>query len=143
MLKPQGHTVRFPKEGGPPGEHGSVAFDGKAWKAFLKEISQDDRATVQAAMLRWCRFGPSHLPQERFKFMSRYEKGGASVRVDGFKGRQARFYGTTAQVDGKPMFLVTGVDPAKKQNTADPAILKAAGKAAFDITNPATTRKSK
>ncbi len=133
MLKPDGYTIRFPKEGGPPGEHGSVAFKEKHWKMFQKEIKLEARAQVEAVMKAWCRFGPRDLPPQKFKFETHYQKGGKSARIDAFKGWQVRFYGTTAQIDGKPMFLITGADLSKKKNQADQDILEAAGKAAYQL----------
>ena len=143
MLKPTGYTIRFPREGGPPGEHGSVAIQDKDWKLFLKEANAKGRSQIEAVMRAWCRFGPNDFPDSKFKFESRYEKGGKSVRIDAFKGHQVRFYGTTVQVAGKPMFLVTGCDFSKKQTPANQNLLKAAGKAAFELINMSNDRQKK
>lgn len=142
MLKPEGYTIRFPAEGGPAGKHGSVAFDDKLWKSFGK-APEKGKAQIEAIMKMWCRFGPSDLPESKFKFQDRYEKGGKGVRIDEFKGWQVRFYGTTVEVDGKPMFLVTGADLAKKRTRADPDILNAAGKAAYNLVYPEKNRPKK
>lgn len=142
MLKPQGHTIRFPKEGGPPGEHGSVAFNDKEWKLF-QEANPKGRAQVEAVMRAWCRFGPKDLPNAKFRFEKHFQKGGKSARIDAFKGWQVRFYGTTAQIGGKPMFLVTGSDTAKKRDPADQATLDAAGRAALGLLNTSNDRQKK
>jgi hypothetical protein len=143
MLKPTGYTIRFPKEGGPPGEHGSVAIKDKDWKLFLKEANANGRSQIEAVMRTWCRFGPNDFPESKFKFELRYEKGGKSVRIDAFKGHQVRFYGTTVQVDGKAMFLITGHDFSKKQTQADQDALKAAGKTAFNLIHTSNDRQKK
>ena len=143
MLKPTGYTIRFPKEGGPPGEHGSVAMKDKDWNLFLKETNARGRSQIEAVMRTWCRFGPNDLPDSKFKFETRYENGGKSIRIDAFKGHQVRLYGSTVQVEGKAMFLVTGHDFSKKQNQADRDILKAAGKAAFNLTHTSNDRQMK
>lgn len=143
MLKPEGYTIRFPREGGPPGEHGSVAIKDKDWKTFLKEANTQGRAQIEAVMRNWCRFGPRDFPESKFRFELHYQKGGKSVRIDAFKGRQVRFYGFTTEIDGKPMFLVTGSDFSKKRNPADPDTLESAGKAALHILKTFKNGKSK
>ena len=143
MLKPSGYSIRFPREGGPPGDHGSVAIKDKDWTLFLKETNLKGRAQIEAVMKAWCRFGPKDLPNSKFRFEKHYQKGGKNVRIDAFKGHQVRFYGTTTEVDGKPMFLVTGSDFAKKQNPADQDTLDAAGKAALGLINTSNDRQKK
>ncbi len=143
MLIPSGYIIRFPREGGPPGDHGSVAIKDKDWKLLLKEANPKGRAQIEAVMRAWCRFGPKDLPISKFRFELHYQKGGKSVRVDAFKGHQVRLYGTTTQVDGKPMFLVTGSDFAKKQTAADQETLEAAGKAALGLIKPSNDRQKK
>lgn len=143
MLKPIGYTIRFPKEGGTPGEHGSVAIKDKDWKLFLKEANPKGRAQIEAVAKAWCRFGPKDLPKDKFRFELHYDKGGKSVRIDAMKGHQVRFYGTTASVDGQPMFLVTGTDFSKKRTPADQDTLNAAGKAALGLLNTSNDRQKK
>lgn len=143
MLTPTGYTVRFPKEDGPAGDHGSVAIKDKDWKLFLKEANPKGRAQIEAVMRTWCRFGPRDLPKEKFRFEKHYENGGRSVRVDAFKGHQVRFYGTTMQVEDKPMFLVTGTDFSKKKTPMDQELLNAVGKAALGLIDTLKDRQKK
>lgn len=143
MLKPNGYTIRFPREDGPPGEHGSVAIKDKDWKMFLKEANPKGRAQIEAVMKAWCRFGPKDLPEKKFRFEEHFKKGGKNVRIDAFKGHQVRFYGMTVQVDGKPMFLVTGGDYAKKRDPANRGALKSAGESAFGLLNTSNDRQKK
>lgn len=84
-------------------------------------------------MKAWCRCGPRDLPPKKFKFETQYQKDRKNTRIEAFKGWQVRFFGTTVEVDGKPMFLVTGADLSKKRTKGDQDILKAAGKAAHDL----------
>lgn len=142
MLKPDGYTIRFPCQDGPPGEHGSIAFKDKHWKIF-QEVQLKARAQLEAAMKAWCRFGPTHLPPQKFKFETHFQKDGKSTRIDVFKGWQVRFYGATAEVAGKPMFLITGIDLSKKKNQADQDILQVAGKAAHELRHTANDRQKK
>lgn len=143
MLKPTGYVIRFPREGGQPGEHGSVAIKDKDWKLFLKEANPRGRAQIEAVMRSWCRFGPTDLPKAKFRFELHFQKGGKSVRIDAFKGHQVRFYGTTVEVEGKPMFLVTGNDFSKKRDPADRDLLDAAGSAALGLVNTSNDRHKK
>jgi len=55
------------------------------------------------------------------------------VRLQAFKPWQLRAYWFRREVNGKSTIFITGVDPAKKQDRADPEILKAAGKEAVRI----------
>lgn len=87
------------------------------------------RVTMQA----WAERGPRDIPDAKFKFEGHYESAGKSVRVEVFKTRHVRFYGAAVQSGNKPLFLVTGVDAAKKQDKGDKDILKAAGKAAHQL----------
>ena len=132
MPAPPGYTIRFPKQGSAPAKHGSIAFKDKHWKVF-QAVNQEARAQVASVMRAWCDRGPIDIPHTKFKFQQWYERHGRKVRIDTFKGHQVRFYGATTQIDGKPMFLVTGCDTAKKDHDADDEILKAAGKAAFQL----------
>lgn len=94
-------------------------------------------------MMAWTRHGPADLPPQKFKFETQYKKNNKNARVDVFKGWQVRLYGTTMQIDSKPMFLVTGIDVAKKKDEADQKKLEAAGKAAHELVHPATNRQRK
>ena len=143
MLKPTGYTIRFPKEGGPPGDHGSIAIKDKDWKLFLKEANTKGRSQIEAVMRTWCRFGPKDLPNAKFRFEKHYEKGGKSVRIDAFKGHQVRFYGTTVQVEDKPMFLVAGADFSKKRDPMDQEFLNAVGKTALGLIDTSNDRQKK
>ena len=132
MKIPSGYTIRFPREGGPPGEHGSIAFNGRYWKMFNK-VDAKARAQLEAAMRTWCRFGPLDMPDSKFKFEGRHRKGGKNIRIVTFKGWQVRFYGTTVEVKGKAMFLITEADLAKKQNAADETKLQHADEVAAKL----------
>jgi len=143
MLMPDGYTIRFPRKDGPAGVHGLIAFKEKHWKAFLSDVLPEARSKLQATMNAWCKFGPQNLPPQKFKFEKQYEKGGKSARIEVFKTRHVRLYGTAVQVDGKPAFLITGIDTAKKTDRADDDILTAAGKAAHGLIYTVNDRPKK
>ena len=123
MLIPPGYTIRFPADGGPAGEHGSVAFDDQTWKDF-GNVDRKERAKLEATMKRWCQDGPANLPTARFKNQTAFKKAGKSVTVSVFKAHQVRFYGGVVQVDGQPVFLIIASDTSKKQDKANQALLK-------------------
>lgn len=133
MSLPAGYTIRFPNQGGPPGAYGSVAFTEKHWKVLQKDMIPKSRAQLHVAMQAWCAQGPRNLPETRFRFEGSYESGGKRIRLEAFKGWSVRLYGSVSQVDGRPVFLVTGFDDAKKDREADLDILKAAAKAAHKL----------
>lgn len=133
MTAPPGFTIRFPRKGDPPGGHGVIAFKDRLWKAFQKEIDQKARVQLTSAMKAWCERGPAHLPKQRFKFQDSFEWGGKRVRLETFKGWAVRFYGAVMDVDGVTTFLITGYDPDKKDDQADPDVLKAAARAAHRV----------
>ena len=117
MKIPPGHIIRFPREGGPPGDYGSIAFSNRQWKMFNK-VEAEARSKLEAVMRAWCRFGPTDMPTTKFRFEGRARKNGKSIRIDAFKAWQVRFYGMTIEVNGKQVFLVSEVDLAKKQDDA-------------------------
>ena len=54
-----------------------------------------------------------------------------------------RFYGTTVQVEDKPMFLVTGADFSKKRDPIDQEFLNAVGKTALGLNDSSNDRQKK
>jgi hypothetical protein len=132
MDAPQGYTVRFPKEGEEAAFYGRIAFTQKHWKV-LQKMDPHHRSQVESAMKAWAARGPVKLPPQRFRFEYQFERAGKQVRLEAFKGWSVRFYGAVKEVEGKPMFLVTGYDDAKKDNDADRDLMKAAAKAAHRL----------
>lgn len=125
-MLPKGFKIRF------SGTLRAIAFDDRNWKA-MQGILPQTRVKIEATMKAYCNMGPQNLPPQRFKFEEHFERGGQKVRVEVFKGTNVRFYGVCASLGGTPVFMVTGNDTAKKSNTADQKILRAAGKRGHDI----------
>ena len=68
------------------------------------------------------------MPEERFKFQTRWKgASGEGHRISVFKSYQARYYGYSREIAGKETFVVAAIDPAKKDNQADPAMYKRVG----------------
>lgn len=100
-----------------------------------KKVEKKDQASVWHWMKIWVRDQKdAAIPEERFKFQTRWKgPGGENIRVSVFKSYQARYYGFTREVEGKETFLVSAIDPAKKDNQADPAMYKRVGEEALRV----------
>lgn len=53
--------------------------------------------------------------------------------MQAFKTHKVRLYGLVRNIEGHKVFVITGVDPAKKQNKADPKVLGKAKVRALDF----------
>ena len=131
---PQGFKIRF------EGRNRAIAFDEAQWTQMSK-ILPAARAKVEASMRAYCENGPQNLPPQRFKFEIQYSNSGKMTRVEVFKARHVRFYGSCGNLGGRPVFLVTASDLSKKTDDADPAILQAAGKRAHELLHAANGKK--
>lgn len=123
---PEGFTIRF------EGRKRAIAFDEPHWEV-MGEILPTTRAKIEATMKAYCENGPENLPPQRFKFELQYSASGKKTRIEAFKGRHVRFYGSCGNLGGRPVFLVTESDTAKKSDAADQKKLKAAGKRAHNL----------
>lgn len=133
-MLPEGFEIKF------EGRKRAVAFDSTQWTNVGK-IQPGARAKIEATMRTYCELGPENLPPQRFKFEMQYEQDGKKTRVEVFKARHVRFYGSCGSLGGRPVFLVTGSDLSKKDDAADQKILKAAGKRAHELLHPRRTKK--
>jgi hypothetical protein len=123
---PTGFQIRF------EGSKRAIAARDEHWKV-MGEILPTAKAKLEATMRAYCDRGPQDLPPGRFKFEEQYEHGGKMARVEAFKTRHVRIYGACGHLGGRPVFLITGTDVAKKTDAADQKKLKAAGKLAHDL----------
>lgn len=136
-MLPKGFTIKF------EGRERAVAFDDSLW-ATMGEILPKTRARIEALMRAYCEHGPQNIPPAGFKFEIQYEEAGKKTRVEAFKGRHVRFYGTCGHLGGRPVFLVTGCDTSKKSDAADRKKLIAAGKRGHQLIHePTAANKSK
>jgi maltooligosyltrehalose synthase len=107
-----------------------------AWDKLTKDqrkVKPKDQGSVLRWMKNWTD-GVENIPEERFKFQERFTKNGFHpVRISTFKSFQARYYGFNRIVEGKDTFFITAIDPSKKDNDADPAMLDRASKEAFRV----------
>jgi hypothetical protein len=122
------------------GSAGEIRLSPSAKKEYDKlESSKDPNAIRQRTQLkkffeRFCSHGEAGLSPEQFKREGTYP--GHNRRKIGiwcFKPWQWRLYGAILEVMGKKTFVGVRVDPAKKQNKADQALLKAAANAIAEL----------
>ncbi len=75
------------------------------------------------------------LTQEQFNGNEgRAQKGDINVLIQAFKAFKIRLYGFATEVGDRRSFLIVAIDPAKKQNKADPKVLKRAKDRAIELT---------
>ena len=102
----------------------------KEWDALHQ--GTDNRSTKRITQLdryvqSFCDTFDHRAPDTHFKKEGTYPDGKAGkAAVFAFKPFQWRLYGVVCTVEGKKCFVGTKVDPEKKQDKADPDILKSA-----------------
>lgn len=116
-------------------EGACVAIDAHLMKE-LEEIDPKKLARLIRIMELWC-LG-QQLSGEQFNGNEgRARRGDLNVMLQAFKTHKVRLFGFVMSIDLKRTFLIVDLDPAKKQNKADPKILKRAHGRALDWTEKA------
>ncbi|MGV3490134.1 MAG: hypothetical protein ACO1OG_02320 [Devosia sp.] len=122
------------------GDYADVWLFGEAlaeWKAVCGRNDENSRRAVTRIgryLPRFASSGPRAFTEEMFKSVQRIKaSGGNEHMIFEFKAHQFRLYGVIVDYKGKRSFVGTACDPAKKNNKADPAILKRAADAADKI----------
>lgn len=100
---------------------GQVAITRKLLPSF-EQLADQKRARLEAVMRRWC----DGVPLTAEMFNGNEGRTTAGILLQAFKGFKIRFYGFARQVASVRTFLIVDVDPAKKQDKADPKILSRA-----------------
>lgn len=116
------------------GDYADVWLFGDAWFCFssLAETKGDQdalRASVNlpAYFRRFAEKGPLALTEKMFKKLCNSKDGnGNSIPIFEFKNYQVRIYGVVREYRGKRAFIGTACDLKKKQQKADPAMIKRA-----------------
>lgn len=116
------------------GEHADVWLFGEAWHGYssLAQAKGDQDALRASVNLptyfqRFADKGQSALTDKMFKKLGNSKDGnGNTVGVFEFKNYQVRIYGVIRQYRGKRAFIGTACDLKKKQQKADPAVIKRA-----------------
>lgn len=104
----------------------------KLWRELYAQRA--DLAIKQQVQLTrftktYCENGREYLTPEQFKREGRFPDGrGTKIDVYVFKPFKWRLYGIIFDLDGKPAFVGLEIDPEKKQDKADQALLKRVAK---------------
>lgn len=105
-------------------------------KSLTKELKEiDDRKLARLLRIAelWCQ--GQQLTAEQFNGNEgRARRGDLNVMLQAFKTHKVRLFGIVMRFAGRRTFFIVDLDPAKKQNKADPAILKRAQGRALDLT---------
>lgn len=107
-----------------------VVIRTKAREEVEDDATDEQKAGLEVLLERFSKHGPSALPRNKLNGNEGWfpsEKAQGKIRLQAFKPWQLRAYGYIRSVDGTPTFIITGVDCSKKQDKANPSILKAAG----------------
>lgn len=96
--------------------------------------SLDDRkkGKLNAIMRLWCERGARALTPEMLN-VNEGRTPQTNLMLQAFKTFKVRLYGFSGDVGGKRTFVIVDTDPAKKQNKADPKILKRAKRRIDDL----------
>ena len=114
------------------GKTARVAID-ESLVEELTDVDERKMARLTRIMELWTE--GHQLTAEQFNGNEgRAKRGNLNVMLQAFKTHKIRLFGIVERVDGLKTFLIVGLDPAKKQNKADPKILKRAHERALDIT---------
>lgn len=109
----------------------------REWKTVNAKRDKDSRRTAKRLATYFPRFaekGPQGFSDEMFKTVGRIKAtGGTEPLICEFKSYQFRLYGIIREFRGKRSFIGLVCDSAKKNNKANPNILKRAANAAANI----------
>jgi hypothetical protein len=115
----------------------SIRMTAKAEAEFRDATTGNDALTVvrrkhlERSFREFCDVHPHRLPPEKFKKEGDFrDQQGGMVPIFAFKARKWRLYGTITQYGGLKCFIGVAVDSAKKQDRANPEILKTAARVA-------------
>ncbi|MBO9710468.1 MAG: hypothetical protein J7521_19880 [Caulobacter sp.] len=115
------------------GDGRRVVMSGGLDKDYRK-IATKDKASLRRWMENWCGDVEGAMPDTRMKAQERFsDVKGRTVLIIAFKSYQARLYGFIRRVAERDTFFVTAIDPDKKDDDADPKVLKRAKLEAFRI----------
>lgn len=90
--------------------------------ADYQGFEENKRARFESVMTRWC----DGIPLTPEMFNTNEGRSKNNIRLQAFKGFKIRLYGFDRKVASIRTFIIVEIDPAKKQDKADPRILKRA-----------------
>jgi hypothetical protein len=128
---PDGYEVLLEKAG-----QYDIVIRTKAKAELEKKASAEQLAGLEDLIERYAKEGPKGVPPKKWNGAEGWfpsDKAPGKVRLEALKPWQLRAYGFCCEFRGRPTLFITGIDPAKKQDKADRAILDAAGREAFRV----------
>jgi hypothetical protein len=115
------------------GDDRRVVMSGGLDKEYRK-IAVKDKASLRRWIENWCGDVDGAIPDTRMKAQDRFsDVKERTVLVIAFKSYQARLYGFIRKVAEKETFFISAIDPDKKDDEADPKVLKKAKLEAFRV----------
>ena len=112
--------------------HGARVAIRRAIRHEFDVLDDQKKGRLQAIMRLWCE-GRALTPQ---MFNGNEGRSNAhNVMLQAFKTFKVRLYGFSSDVGGKRTFVIIDSDPAKKQDRADPKILKRAKRRIDELFN--------
>ena len=106
--------------------------------ADFDAIEERKQARLLRVMELWCE--GQRLSEEQFNGNEgRAKHGNISVLLQAFKTHKIRLYGIDSNIRGYRTFIIVEIDGAKKQNKADPKVLKRAKESAIAMLDALNT----
>lgn len=103
-------------------------------KVFVRKGKPDDQAKIEATMRRmYCEHDHRNISEKKFKSQRAISVSGTKTMVWEFKSFQLRVYGVQGSVNKKKTFFATEVVPDKRDDKADPNVLKRAAEKGIDF----------
>lgn len=102
----------------------------RAVRKDYDSLDDQKKGRLLAIMRLWCE-GRSLTPKMFNGSEGRTSRN--NLMLMAFKTFKVRFYGFSASVGGRRTFVIVDADPAKKQDKADPVILKRAKRRVDDL----------
>lgn len=103
---------------------------------ILAKAAKEQRAELDSILKRIVESGVAGVPRSKWNGQEGWfpsDKAPGKVRLQAAKPWQLRAYGFIRSVQGRPAFVITGVDCSKKADKAKQSVLKAAGNEAFEV----------
>ncbi|MDR6292372.1 hypothetical protein E9232_004912 [Inquilinus ginsengisoli] len=95
-------------------------------EAAIDGLDTKRKGRLKGIMGKLADYGPQHLPNKQFANEGRWPTGetnGRKIMIEALKVRQFRVYGHQMTIDKNRYFIGVCVDPSKKNNAADQALL--------------------
>lgn len=103
---------------------------------ILEKADEKQRAELEELIARFCSGGPTGIPRTKLNGQEGWfpsERAPGKVRLQAFKPWQLRAYGFIKSANGRPTYVITGVDCSKKSDRAKQSVVRSAGSEAYRV----------